>query len=138
MENNNKVTLGNNPGCLVQLLWFVLVGSWVTQIWIAVAWLLMVLVITMPIGIAMIDMLPKVVALREPRQAIHLRGGVATVRDLPQHNFILRACYFLLIGWWLSAIWMELALLISITIIGLPLGLWMFDQAPGLMTLRRQ
>ncbi len=134
----SKVTLSKNPGCLIQLLWFILVGSWVTQIWIAVAWLLMVLVVTLPIGIAMIDMLPKVVALREPRQAIHLRSGVATVGDLPQHNFFIRAAYFLLVGWWLSAIWMELALLVSITIIGLPLGLWMFDQAPGLMTLRRQ
>jgi uncharacterized membrane protein YccF (DUF307 family) len=49
----------------------------------------------------------------------------------------LRAIYFVLIGWWLSAVWMEMAYAICLTIIGLPIGLWMFDKVPALVSLRR-
>ena len=48
MEGNKVkkvIVTKENPGCLVQLLWFALVGWWVGEIWIAVAWFLMVTVI---------------------------------------------------------------------------------------------
>jgi len=134
-----------NPGCLIQLLWFVLVGWWASQIWIAIAWFLIATILGMPFGVMMLNRLPKVIALRDPSLA---RGGVSVVvshgvtvvttgGSVPQHNFLVRAIYFLLIGWWLSALWMELAWAVCLTIIGLPLGFWMFDRVPGLVSLRR-
>ncbi len=38
-------------------------------------------------------------------------------------NLLVRALYFVLIGWWLSAIWAVAAWILCLTIIGLPFGL---------------
>ncbi len=131
-----------NPGCLLQLLWFAFIGIWLGQAWMVVAWLLMLSVIGLPLGIAMLNMLPKVIALREPTHQVGVvrraDGRMALVDvDVPQLNFVLRAFYFILVGWWLSALWMEAAYLLTATIIGIPLGFWMFDRVPAVLTLRR-
>ena len=137
-----KVIVSNeNPGCLAQILWFALVGWWAGEIWIAVAWFLMVTVIGAPIAIAMLNMLPQVIALRGQRSAVEYSqvGNliVQTETDVPQRNFLVRALYFVLIGWWVSALWMEAAYALCLSIIGLPVGFWMFDKVPALLTLRR-
>ncbi len=136
------ITEQQNPGCLIQILWFAFVGWWLGQVWIVAAWLLMVTVIGLPFGVWMLDRLPKVIALRgEPVQRMVTRradGALVTqVVERPQVNLLLRALYFILVGWWLSAIWMELAYAISLTIIGLPLGFWMFDGVPAIVSLKR-
>ena len=61
-----------HPGCLIQLLWFLFVGWWVGQIWIAVAWLLMLTILGIPLSVKMLNRLPKVFALREPDEEISI------------------------------------------------------------------
>ena len=39
---------------------------------------------------------------------------------------------------WLSAFWMEVAYFFCLTLLGLPIGLWMFDKTPAVLTLGRQ
>lgn len=131
-----------NPGCLVQLLWFLFIGWWAGQLWIVLAWLFMLTVLGIPLGVIMMNKVPWVIALRGQSGGVTVSavGGVTTVTpgaSVRQHNILLRAIYFLLIGWWLSAIWMELAYLFCVTIIGLPLGFWMFDRVPALVSLHR-
>ena len=48
-----------------------------------------------------------------------------------------RVIYFLLIGWWFSAIWMAAAYLVAVTIIGLPLALWLYNRIPWVLTLKQ-
>lgn len=59
---------------------------------------------------------------------------VAARNQLP---WIVRALYFLLIGWWFSAIWIVLAWLIAITVLGLPVAQWMFLRVNAILTLQR-
>ena len=143
---NNTGTLvvetNKNPGCLLQILWFALVGWWLGQIWMFVAWIFMVTIIGIPVGIAMLNNISKVFALREPTERVMVRSvtdGRLTQRELepPQINIVVRALYFILIGWWLTAAWMELAYAICLTVIGLPIGFWMFDRVPMILTLKQ-
>jgi uncharacterized membrane protein YccF (DUF307 family) len=131
-----------SPGCLIQLIWFALVGWWLGQAWVAVAWFFMITVVGLPVGIAMLNALPKVIALRESDERLVVTtrpDGSLSRRYLPdeQAPFLLRALWFLLVGWWLSGLWIEAAFAISLTVIGLPIGFWMFDRVPGLLTLKR-
>jgi uncharacterized membrane protein YccF (DUF307 family) len=136
------VSQQKGPGCLAQVLWFLFIGWWASQLWIALAWLLMLTVIGIPLAVMMLNKVPKVIALREQTSgATVIKTGGVTVIDAsgkaPQHNIMLRAIYFLLIGWWLSALWMEVAYFFCLIIIGLPIGFWMFDKVPGIVSLRR-
>jgi uncharacterized membrane protein YccF (DUF307 family) len=140
----SRVVIDNsqrNPGCLIQVLWFVFIGWWFGQLWIAVAWILMLTIVGIPLGVAMMNKVPWVIALRGESEALRVAtaGGVTMVSrtQVPQYNLVLRALWFLLVGWWLSAAWMEVAYFFCLTIIGLPLGFWMFDRVPALVSLRR-
>jgi uncharacterized membrane protein YccF (DUF307 family) len=141
--SGESIEVPRGPGCLVQLLWYAFIGWWATPAWTSVAWLLMVSIVGLPLAIWMLHRVPLVVALRDPREvrvrmvALGKRGwALQEVRPQP-HPFLIRAVYFLLVGWWVSALWMALASLVCSTIIGLPLGIWMFDLVPALVSLQR-
>ena len=127
-----------NPGCLIQLVWFALIGWWLGQAWVAVAWFLAATIIGMPLAVMMLNRVPEVMALRgETELLVQSWNGHTVVTDVPQYNILLRALYFVLVGWWASALWLELAYALCMTVIGLPLGFWMFDRTPAIVSLRR-
>lgn len=130
------------PGCLVSLLWFVFIGWWVSGLAIILAYLCMVTIVGIPLGVAIINKLPKLVALREPGEKglqVTVTQGVTVVGEarVEQRNIILRAIYFLLVGFWLSAIVMVLAWGFCLTIIGMPVGFWLFDRVPAVLSLHK-
>jgi uncharacterized membrane protein YccF (DUF307 family) len=135
------INLDQRHGCVVQILWFVFVGWWLGQLWIAAAWILMLTVVGIPFGVMMLNRIPQIMALRGDRQAILVThaGGTTVVSNvsLPQVNIVLRTLYFVLVGWWLSAIVMEFAYVCCLTVVGLPLGFWLFDTIPALVSLHR-
>jgi uncharacterized membrane protein YccF (DUF307 family) len=131
-----------NPGCLLQILWFAFIGFWLGQLWMVAAWILMVTIIGIPLGVTMLNSLPKVFALREPPRKLKIAAsadGSRVLREVEpeQVNIFLRAIYFVFIGWWFSALWMEAAYAMCMSVIGLPLGFWMFDATPAVVSLRR-
>jgi uncharacterized membrane protein YccF (DUF307 family) len=136
------VVTRQNPGCLTQLLWFGLIGWWAGELWMAAAWFLMITIVGAPLGVAMLNRLPQVIALRGQTMGVEVTriGNLEYVTHktrVPQRNIVLRALYFVLIGWWLSAVWMEAAYAVCLTIVGLPIGFWMFDKVPALVSLHR-
>lgn len=50
--------------------------------------------------------------------------------------FIVRALWYLFVGWWLSALVIVLGYICMLTIIGIPLAFALFNRIPQAMTLR--
>jgi uncharacterized membrane protein YccF (DUF307 family) len=113
----------------IRALWFVFAGLWLGQIWLVIAWLLNLTLIGLPLGMWMLTMLPQVMTLRQERRSL------SRPPDRSGANFAVRAIYFVLIGWWLSLLWMELAWLASASLIGLPLAFLMFERVGTVTTL---
>jgi uncharacterized membrane protein YccF (DUF307 family) len=131
--------VNNSPGCLIQILWFAFVGWWLGQIWIVAAYILILIIVGIPLGVSMINRLPQIIALRAPNKDLSLsEDGFLREERVPQRPFILRAIYFVLIGWWLTALWVEVAYLLTVSIIGLPFAFWMFDRTPAVLSLQRR
>ncbi len=129
------------PGLLIRAVWFIFVGWWLGQLAVLSAWVLNVLIITLPLGLYILNRLPQVFTLRPSSQSWQIQAageGVTVVKsvDISQRDFWLRAVYFLLIGWWFSLIWLEAAWLAGVTLILLPLSFWMFAKAAAVTTLR--
>lgn len=135
------VSRTGGPGCLVQALWFIFVGWWLGAIAIALAWISNVTLIGLPLGMTLLNNIPRLLALQDPsRQIRAVSADGATVLSEsgpPQINIILRAAYFVLIGWWWSGIWLSIAYVLAATIVLLPVSLPMFRLTPLMTTLRR-
>ena len=56
----------------------------------------------------------------------------------PGIPFLIRVLWFFLIGWHVTLWWVLAAWLFNVTVIGLPVGLWMLDRVPLVLTLRTQ
>ena len=117
------------PPLIARALWFVFVGLWAGQLWLILAWLLNLTVIGLPLGLWMLNRMPQVMTLR-----------AAPARPLPvpvgsSASLAVRAVYFVLIGWWVSFLWMQLAWLAAVLVIGLPLSFQMFERVGTVMTL---
>ncbi|MFB6189791.1 MAG: YccF domain-containing protein [Halapricum sp.] len=122
---------------LVRAVWFVLVGWWATGIWLGVAWLLNVTIIGLPLGIKMINYVPTVQTLKHRTDTYVTVDGRVEAHGPKQTNLFVRAVYFLLIGWWFSGIWMTVSWLVSLTIVGLPISIWMTNKLPYVVSLYR-
>lgn len=131
----------NSPGCVVSGLWFIFFGWWIGGLATLFAWLMNITIIGLPVGLFILNNIPFLLILHPPSSETvitsTLNGNVTTQRAVPQINWFLRAIYFILIGFWFSLIWMIVAYVFCLTIVGLPLGLVMFRTAPAVTTLRR-
>ena len=123
---------------LLRAVYFLVFGLWFSAIWASIAWVLCVTIIGLPFGLWMLNRLPQVTTLRPQRGDLLLTASGEVQRiGIPQRNPLLRALWFVLVGWWLSALWMAAAWALCTTIIGLPVGFWMFDRVPAVVTLGR-
>ena len=51
-------------------------------------------------------------------------------------GFLARAVWFVLIGWWLTAIVIVIAYALALSILGLPFAFYLFNRIPEFLTLR--
>ncbi|WP_058366617.1 YccF domain-containing protein [Haloparvum sedimenti] len=114
----------------VRAVWFLLVGWWATGIWLGVAWFLNVTIIGIPIGIKMINKVPKVLSLKE-RDLVDAEGGSG---EQP-YGLAVRGVYFVFVGWWASGVWMSVAYLFTLSIVGLPVAVLMYNKLPFVVSL---
>lgn len=60
------------------------------------------------------------------------------VSQEPGVPFLVRVLWFFLIGWHVTLWWVLAAWFLNVIIIGLPVGLWMLNRVPLVLTLRTQ
>lgn len=129
--------MSDSPSFIIRAVWFIFVGWWLTGFVLTVAWFLNLTIIGLPIGIKLINYAPYTLTLKEMQaydvSEVTEMGG----RSSKSPNVIIRGIYFLLIGWWASGILMALSYLISITIIGLPIGIKLFNYLPYVTSLKK-
>jgi uncharacterized membrane protein YccF (DUF307 family) len=62
----------------------------------------------------------------------------AVVVEVKKHGFIVRALYYIFIGWWFGLLWALLSWLVYATVIGAPLGAVMLNKVPGMISLKQR
>jgi len=129
------------PGLVVRAIWFVFVGWWLSGIVSAVAYFWCLTIVGLPLGFWLFNRLPVVLTLR-PRTRLYVtevRDGVVYVSgaNVPQLPLIVRGLWFILVGWWLGAIYASVAWLLCVIIVTLPVGLWLYNRIGAVMTLLR-
>ena len=124
------------PNLILRVIWFVLVGWWLTGVLSVVAWALNATIIGLPLGLWIINRLPLTSTLR-PSNSRYSLENVVIRRGVVQRPLLLRAFYFILIGWWLSGLWMVVAYALLLTIVGMPAAFWMYGRIGAVTTLYR-
>ena len=128
----------DGPGLLIRVVYFILLGWWFSAIWAVITWVLCLTIIGLPLGLFMLNRLPQVVTLKPNRSDLVMTTtGRIVERSVPQLPFLLRAIYFLLVGWWFSAIWLAVAWALHVSIIGMLVGFWMFNRVPAIVSLQQ-
>jgi uncharacterized membrane protein YccF (DUF307 family) len=136
-------TKRDDPNLILRIIWFVLVGWWLGFWAIVAAYFCLVLIIPLPIGIAILNRLPRIFTLRAPAQtvAVHEERGHITIEhgNVEQHSWLIRLPWLILIGWWAGLLWLMGAYFTTILTagFGLPISFWMFGRAARVITLQR-
>lgn len=134
--NNVIVVQPGGPNMLVRLLYFFFVGWWLGLICSMLAWFLNITVIGLPLGLWIINRLPAIITLRAQKNQWRLEEGMLK-KGKNQRSLVLRATYFILIGWWFSGLWMLASYGFILIIIGVPLAFWMLGRVGAVTTLYR-
>lgn len=133
-----RIEQRSGPNILIRVIYFFVFGLWFSGIWATIAWILCVTIIGLPVGLWMLNRMPQVVTLAPQRNNLVIVGGQVYQSSVPQRPFLIRALWFILVGWWLSAIWLLVAWALSASIIGMVFAFWMFDRVPAIITLARR
>jgi len=121
--------MANQPSLLVRTVWFVFVGWWLTGLWLSIAWLLNVTIVGIPLGIKMINRVPYVLSLKKRTRYVDPSDGAS------QYSIPVRALWFVFVGWWASGVWTGVAYVLTLSIIGIPIAIWMYGKLPFVVSL---
>lgn len=126
----------SGPNILIRVLYFLFIGWWLGGLISVFAWLCLLTLIGLPLGLYIINRLPSVITLRPQGKQWTVDNGVLH-EGTRQRAFLARTLYFLLVGWWFSAVWMTLAYLLLWPILTIPLSFWMYGRVGAVTTLFR-
>lgn len=119
---------------LLKLLYFLLVGWWFGGLVAIAAYLLCISIIGLPFGVILFNRLPSFIYLTETYDEWN-PVPPGRVEELP---FIVRVIWFFVIGWELGMAALVFGYLICLTIIGIPLGIFILNRMPLLLTLSQR
>jgi uncharacterized membrane protein YccF (DUF307 family) len=142
MQTSTAIVRNPGPPFVVRAAWYLMVGWWLAGIVLTAAWFLALTIIGLPLAFYLVNRIPTVLTLRPRREAyMVVTGADGVVRHRPvaveQVSLAVRLAYFVVIGWWLSAIYMAVSYVLFLTVIGIPLGLLMVNRLPYVFSLHR-
>ncbi|MDJ0835441.1 MAG: YccF domain-containing protein [Acidobacteriota bacterium] len=118
-----------------RFVYFVFIGWWL-GLFISIAGLLLCsTIIGLPLGTMLLNRLPTFVYMLEPGDDCPMGYDHRHMHE--EVPFILRVIWFFVIGWGLGSFLITFGYLATITIIGIPVGIWMLNRVPLAMTLSR-
>lgn len=121
---------------IVKVLYFLLFGWWLGGLVAMAGYVLCATIIGLPIGVVLLNRLPTFLWLKEPREEIISEYEFReTVDDIP---FILRILWFFVLGWSLGLAVLGIGYIFLMTLIGFPIGVWLINRVPLLLTLSRK
>ena len=123
---------------LIRLVYFFFVGLPLGLTAALVGWAMCVTVVLLPFGIWVLHRLPLITTLTMPDEDYRPIARAEDWKVVTEEEgvpFIGRALWFVLVGWWLSFIWIKLAFLLGATFILMPVGFWMINRVPAILTL---
>lgn len=123
---------------LIRLPYFFILGLPVGATCALVGWTLCVTVVFLPFGIWLLHRLPLVTTLTMPDEDYAPIARASDWKHVPDEESVPllgRILWFVLVGWWLSFIWIKLAFLLGMTFILTPVGFWMTNRVPAILTL---
>ena len=135
MADPDSTSVTEDRSLLLRAVWFLLIGWWATGIWLGIAWVLLVLVITIPLGIKMINLTPLILSLKAPQREFAGEAGDGRLQSTQQRSLLVRGVWFVFVGWWASLVWMGIAYLFTVSIIGIPIAIWMYGKLPFVVSL---
>jgi len=125
---------------ILRTFWFLLVGFWLSGIFIFVGFLCCATIILAPVGFWFLNRVPQAQTLRMRNTEFHAteRDGITHLTEggTEQVPWYYRAMYFP-VGLVLGFVWLSVAWLVSLLIVTLPLSVWMIDRAPAVISLQR-
>jgi uncharacterized membrane protein YccF (DUF307 family) len=130
------------PGFLARAVWFVLIGWWLTAIMIVVAYALALSIVGLPFAFYLFNRIPAFLTLRGRSKTYQVETTAEgtrylTAANIEQRPLLMRAIWFILVGFWFGAIWMAVAYVLCVLIVTMPFGLAMFNRVGAVMTLMR-
>jgi uncharacterized membrane protein YccF (DUF307 family) len=130
------------PSLPIRAVWFIFVGWWLSGLMMIIGWLAGIVVIGLPLTIYLVNRLPTFLTLRPRRNlmiAVTDASGQVRYQRLAteQYSLVVRAIYFILIGWWLSGIVMAVGWFLCATLILFPVGIMIINRVPFIYPLHR-
>jgi len=129
------------PNLFLRALWYMFIGWWLTGYALAIGYVAALTIIGLPLAFWIFNRTGTLLTLRPRSQTttIVADGGTVSVSSegAKQRPLLLRTIWFVLIGWWAALFWMFVAYVLSLTIIGIPIGIMMLNRLPGVFTLHR-
>jgi uncharacterized membrane protein YccF (DUF307 family) len=131
----------SGPGFLVRAVWFVLIGWWLTGIMSFLGWIAMITIIGLPVGIYLINRIPTFITLRPRTREVSaiMENGILRIAEgkRSQQPWYIRFVWFLVVGWWASALVMAVGWVLVVLFVTLPLGLILYNRVPFVASLYR-
>lgn len=120
----------------MRVVYFLLVGWWFGALAGFLGYLLCASILFLPFGVMLLNRIPALVFLKPRHVAFEVAPGVWGIHEeLP---FLVRAIWFFVLGWELGLLVFVVGYLFILTIIGIPIGLFLLNAVPMVLTLSQR